>query len=215
MAVSSACRNSAFGSPGGIGSRISTMIVPGRRMQAAPRPEHPRIERDRHAWHAKRVVEQHDAGLVVGRRAWGAARAFRKNDDLASVLDALLRLAQHAAKRAGPLSRSTGIISNLYENQPWNGIQNSSRFISSAGSRKIGNEREGLPGRLMLGGDEAGTLGSFSRPRTSSLVPTMIEQQTARSAHGLPAPPSPSFAARTETGCRSPRTASSSRRTGH
>ena len=65
----------------------------------------------------------------------------------------------------GPLSRSTGIISNLRENQPWNGIQNSSRFIRQRRVAEKRDQGEGLPGRLMLRGDEAGALGQLLAAR--------------------------------------------------
>ena len=89
MASISRVRNSAFGRPGGIG--IEELDHDGARpaLEASPWPERARIERDRHARYAQRVVEQHDPGLIVGRRAGRSPRAFREDDDLTSVGDAL------------------------------------------------------------------------------------------------------------------------------
>ena len=108
--------------------------------------------------------KEHDAGLVVGWRAWRAARAFRKNDDLASVLDALPRFAQHAAKRARSL---VAIDRDHLEFVGEPAVERDPEQLPLHQERGIAedrNEGEGLPGRLMLGGNEAGTIRDLLSP---------------------------------------------------
>src|SRR6185369_13753626 len=58
--------------------------------ETSPRPEQARVERNRHARDGKRLVEQNDSGLVVGRRSRRPPCPFREDNDLPSVGDALL-----------------------------------------------------------------------------------------------------------------------------
>ena len=132
--------------------------------ERAARPEQAGIERDRQAGRAGLAVEMRDAVFVARLGAGRAARALREDDDLATARRAPRAHARSCRRApARRLPRSTGIMPAFQAYQPKNGIHISSRLRMKAGSCEQRQQRECLPQRLVLGGDE-------QRPRRNFLA---------------------------------------------
>ena len=157
-------RNSALGSPGGIGSRISTMIVPGRRIRLRRGQNSPELRATGRHGTPRPVVEEHDAGLIVGRRARRPARPFRENDDLPPVAQFASAPLSACREARRPLVAVDRDHLKLAREPAVEGDEEQLPLHQERRIAEIGDEGESLPGRLMLCGDEAGPLGNFSRP---------------------------------------------------
>src|SRR4029077_14944251 len=96
-----------------------------------------------------------DARFVIGRRARWTPRAFWKDDELAPRRDrrfgALAQKSQRVASRLAALHGKHRALDQIPAEE---GDEHQLLFQDESRVLEHGEEREGLPGRLMLGGDE-------------------------------------------------------------
>ena len=129
MSFCSRWKNSSLSSPGGIGVEEFDHDRAGQPQERAARPEQAGVQRDRNAGHADLGIEMRDAELVARLGAGGAARALRKDDELAAAADFLAGARRSC--RSAPASRaprSTGTMRPFHMHQPKIGIHISSRL---------------------------------------------------------------------------------------
>ena len=111
-------KNTSRGSPGGIGSRISTTMVPGRRMNWRRGQKRPEFRATGRQGTPRFGIQVRHAELVRGRSPGRSAGALGKDQDLASLPDRLLGPGAHLDQGRDPALRSIGTMSALRTYQP-------------------------------------------------------------------------------------------------
>ena len=123
--------------------------------EAAPGPEQARVERQRHAGQAEAFIERKVARLVVGRRFRREARTLGKDDDLASLGGTIARIADQGPQGAGAFVAPDEDVLELVAEPAVKRNPAEFRFHHHGRVAEDRDQREGIPGRLMLGGDQA------------------------------------------------------------
>ena len=107
------------------------------------------------------LIKKDDTGLITWRRAGTNASALGKDDDFARLSRAQARLAHHLTERGGAKVAPNG---NHFEFTAEPPIERDGKKLGFHNDGRIAhqrNEREGIPGRLMLCRDDDGTGGEL------------------------------------------------------
>ena len=133
--------------------------MPGVTQELAPRPEQAGMHDDGHHRHLEIAVEAGNAVFVIRRRAGGAAGAFRVDDELTAAFDLALGAFKHLGHdlALGPaIDRDHPHLENILaeKRDPAEfALENVDRVV------KPGQQRVGVPERLMLGRKDVAAFG--------------------------------------------------------
>ena len=132
--------------------------VSGITAQGTARPEQSGIQRDRYAGQAGLSIKIGDAGQITRLGTRSASCAFWKDDDLARMRNFLAHACRHARKRCGARAA-------IDRNHPrFGGKPAEQRYPHQFALEDVGRigqqheQRECLPQRLVLAGDDVGAL---------------------------------------------------------